>query len=136
MSARAGELGGVRRLLLALLVDLAKDKNYVNFTGAHRRLHEFFWQLKTTPKYAPFVEDFLFDTNGNYPHAEQLDELLQELQLSGVLSRRNPTYRYNDIGISTNPSADEFKAALSSEQLAAYNEILHQFKETLGVRAT
>ena len=126
-----------RKLLLALFVDLATNKNYKNcFKAAHRELHQFFWKLKQDELSRPFVENLLFDTNGNYPHCEELDELLQEFQLSGVLSRPNPTYKYNDIAITKkSPSVDELKALLSTEQISTYDEIFDRFKRELGVPA-
>ncbi len=126
-----------RRFFLALLVDLVRDKNFENrFKAAHRELHRFFWELKQQEQYKPFVEDLLFDTNGNYPHCDHIDELLQEFQLSGVLSRPNPTYKYNDIAISSSPSADEFKETLSGERRTHYEGIFDDFKRQLGVSAT
>ena len=124
-----------RKFLLALVADLAQDMNYFPyFKAAHREVHLFFWGLKQNPKHRPFVDDFLFDTNGNYPHCEEIDELLQEFQLSGVLSRRNPTYRFNDICITSSPSGQQFKGNLSPEQAETYKEILELFKRGLGVR--
>jgi hypothetical protein len=125
-----------RKFLLALIVDLADDRNFrACFKAAHRDLHYFFWRLKQSPPSACFVEDLLFDTNGNYPHCDRIDELLQELQLSGVLSRPNPTYRYHDIAVRENPSATEFKASLSPEQMRSYKQIVEDFKRDLGVPA-
>ncbi len=126
-----------RKLLLALFVDLVSDKNYRNcFKAAHRELHEFFWKLKQDDPSKPFVENLLFDTNGNYPHCDQVDELFQEFQLSGVLSRPNPTYKYNDIAITKSPSGEEFKDGLSPEQKKSYENILKDFKQELGVPDT
>jgi len=125
-----------RKLLLALFVDVTQDRNFKPcFKAAHRELHQFFWRLKQDKRFKPFVQDLLFDTNGNYPHCEQIDELLQEFQLSGVLSRPNPTYKYNDIAIRANPTAEEFRRGLSGQQAGEYQGILDQFKEDLGVRA-
>jgi hypothetical protein len=124
-----------RTLLLALLVDLAADKNFKScFKAAHRDLHHFFWTLKQEERSRPFVQDLLFDTNGNYPHSEQIDELLQELQLSGVLTRPNPTYRYNDIAITRSSAADQFRKRLSLDQEGVYKDILKRFQDNLGVR--
>lgn len=126
-----------RKFLLALLTDLTADRNYKRcFKAAHRELHHFFWQLKQDERSACFVEDLLFDTNGNYPHCDRIDELLQELQLSGVLSRPNPTYRYHDISVTESPSAEEFKMSLSDERKEEYGRALDGFKRELGIPAT
>jgi len=81
------------------------------------------------------VADLLFDTNGNYPYCDRIDELLQEFQLSGVLSRPNPTYKYNDIAITSSPSAEEFKQSLAASTALqkTYDSIFAQFKAQLGV---
>ncbi len=137
MSSTSTASTDVRKFLLALLVDLENDRNFNRcFKAAHRELHHFFWQVKQAQRSACFVEDLLFDINGNYPHCDQIDELLQELQLSGVLSRPNPTYRYHDIGVHESPSAAEFKASLSSEQMKSYEQVVEDFKRDLGIRAT
>lgn len=124
----------IRKFFLALLSDLACDGNFESrFKAAHRELHLFFWKLKQDPEYRHFVEQLLFDTNGNYPHAEHIDELIQEFQLSGVLARPNPTYRYNDIAIKSSPEGEEFKRTLTAEQRVSYDRLFDQFKHELGV---
>jgi hypothetical protein len=125
-----------RKFLLALFVDLVEDLNYKNcFKSGHREVHQFFWRLTQTAEQRPFVADLLFDTNGNYPYCDRIDELLQEFQLSGVLSRPNPTYKYNDIAITSSPSAEEFKQSLagSTALQKTYDSIFAQFKAQLGV---
>jgi hypothetical protein len=82
-----------------------------------------------------FVSELLFDTNGNYPYSEQLDQILQQFQLCGVLSRPNPTYKYNDISISPGPSNQQLRGSLSPEQQGAYRLMADDFKEKLGVPA-
>lgn len=137
MSTKSSTKQISRELLLSLLVDVANDKNYKRcFKAAHKELHYFFWKLKREENQKNFVKDLLFDTNGNFPHSEQIDELLQEFQLSGILSRPNPTYRYNDIAITYSPIAEEFKTSLTSENKNLYESILEKFKEELGVQAT
>ena len=124
-----------RKFLIALFADLASDKNFKRcFKDAHRELHRFFWAIKQNERSKYFVEDLLFDRNGTFPHSEEIDELLQEFQLSGILSRPNPTYKYNDIAITNSPFAEEFRNSLTAEQKDLYEEILKKFKEELGVR--
>ncbi len=128
----------IRNFLLALLADLPLDRNYdpPRFIDAHRDIHIFFWHLKQRQDTKLFVQDLLFDTNGNYPHCEQLDELLQEFQLSSLISRQNPAYKYNDIGIANAPYGDEFRRSLGEPLRTVYDGILKEFRSTLGVRAT
>ena len=124
-----------RKFLLALFVDLASDKNYEQrFRAAHRDLNQFFWRLKQNDRFKGFVEDLLFDTNGNYPHCDQIDELLQEFQLSGVLSRPNPTYKYNDIAITRSQFREDFLKCLPAGQEKQFEEVAGLFKRELGER--
>lgn len=124
----------VREFLLSLFADLANDKNFRPcFKGDHKALQRFFWTLAQDDNTKPFVVDLLFDANGNYPYSEQIDELLQVFQLSGVLSRPNPTYKYNDIALISRSYADEFKRTLSPDQESIYEKIFASFKEELGV---
>ncbi len=123
-----------RQFLLALLANLVKDNRYRDcFQAAHRELHCFFWGLKQDEEAKTFVQDLLFDANGNYPHSEEIDELLQELQLAGVLSRPNPTYRYNEITVTDWSSATGFRRSLSPKQEEVFSRIAEEFKERLGV---
>lgn len=137
MSTLSNPSLNAREFLLSLFVDLANDKNFSPcFKGNHEAVHGFFWTLAQDDTTKPFVVDLLFDANGNYPYSEQIDELLQEFQLSGVLSRPNPTYKYNDIAITSRSYADEFKKTLSPDQKSIYEKVLITFKEKLGVSAS
>ena len=137
MSAPSDVMIDTRKFLLALFVDLATDKNFKpRFRAAHRDLHQFFWRLKQEDRSRGFVEDLLFDTNGNYPHCDQIDELLQEFQLSGVLSRPNPTYKFNDIAITRSQSRDDFLKGLPQALEKDYLDVVNRFKQDLGERAT
>lgn len=136
MGALSNPSLNVREFLLSLFADLANDNNFRPcFKGDHKAVQQFFWTLAQDDKTKPFVVDLLFDANGNYPYSEQIDEILQEFQLSGILSRPNPTYKYNDIAITSSSYADEFKKTLSPDQESIYDKIFYSFKEKLGVRS-
>lgn len=136
MGALSNPSLNVREFLLSLFAKLANDKNFRPcFKGDHKAVHRFFWKFTQDDKTKPFVVELLFDANGNYPYSEQIDELLQEFQLSGVLSRPNPTYKYNDIAITNISYADEFKKTLSPGQKSIYDKIFDSFKKKLGVRS-
>jgi len=124
----------IRRFVLALLSDVAADRNFERrFKSGHRDLHRFFWRLAQDEPTKAFVAQLLFDVNGNYPYSSQIDELLQEFQLAGLLARPNPTYRYNDISFTTPTYADEFRKGLSPEEQSDYSKILERFKAELCV---
>ena len=137
MSAPSNPLLNVRDFLLSLFADLANDKNFKPcFRGDHKAVHGFFWKFAREDETKSFLANVFFDANGNYPYSEQIDELLQEFQLSGVLSRPNPTYKYNDIAVRNRSHAEEFKKSLSPDQKKAYDRILGTFKEELGVHVS
>ena len=137
MTRKPGEPIDVKRFLLALFSDVVADFRFERrFKSGHRDLHRFFWLLSREESTRPFVSQLLFDVNGNYPHSLQLDELFQELQLSGLLARPNPTYRYNDICFTTRSYADELQKELSPEEKDAYEKILHAFENELCVKRT
>lgn len=125
----------VRRFVLALCSEVVFDKNYENrFRSAHRDMHRFFWRLSQDPETSRFVAGLLFDTNGSYPHCEELDELFQELQLSGLLARPNPTYRYNDITFSAYSYVEHLMRELSTDEQATYKKkVVDSFKRELGL---
>ncbi len=134
MSTTQEAQSDIRGFVLGLVVDLASDRNFrPSFRAAHKDLHRFFWQLKEEER-SPFVSQLLFDTNGNYPMSEALDELLHEFQLSGVLSRPNPAYKFNDVAVSNSAFADEFKQNLTPDLKRTYEEVSKRFRDKLGVR--
>lgn len=125
-----------RLFVLALLSDVAGDRRCGSrFKSGHQDIHVFFWGLSREPETEPLVGGLLFDTNGTYPYSLEIDELLQEFQLSGLLARPNPTYRYNDIKFSTPEYSVELKKALSTEQKNAYDQVVERFKQKLCVPA-
>ena len=129
----AGPSISLRDFLLALFADLACDHRYApSFAGNHREIHRFFWRLSREARFHDFVAEALFDTNGSYPHAARIDELLREFQLSGVLSRPNPTYRYHDIALTTDSYAAQLRERLGEQQREAFTLALARFKEELG----
>ena len=76
--------------LLALFVELVHDANYQNgFKFDHQLFHEFFYKLKLYPRNDSFVEELMFDTNGTYPTSAQIDVILRQFHLSGILIWRS-----------------------------------------------
>lgn len=135
MTSYNGKTVDVRRFLLALFADVAADRNFEQrFKSGHRDIHGFFWRLSKDEETKFFVEELFFDVNGNYPHSSQIDELLQEFQLSGLLARPNPTYRYNDISFASRAYAEDFRKELSPKEQQSYSKILEAFEKELCVR--
>jgi len=137
MARKPGDPIDVRRFLLALCADVVADLNFERrFKSGHRDVHRFFWRLSQAETTRVFVAQLLFDVNGNYPYSSQIDELLQEFQLSGLLARPNPTYRYNDICSPMRSYGDEFRKELSPDEEKSYRAILDTFKKELCVKVS
>ena len=134
MARSPGDPVGLRSFVLALCSDVAGDMNFESrFRSGHQDLHRFFWQLSQDAKTRCFVSGLLFDTNGNYPYSADIDGLFQELQLSGLLARPNPTYRFNDITFSTRLYAEDLKKELSQDEKEVFGSIVEAFKRELCV---
>ena len=134
MPLKPGTGLNIRRLLLALLSDVAEDKTFSAVLRLGIETSMFFsGNLARTKQRNPLWHGFC--RYKGIPSPLQIDELLQELQLSGLLARPNPTYRYNDIKFSKRPYGKELKQDLSENQQQVYDGIVKEFKEELCERA-
>jgi len=66
-----------------------KDNN--EFTGNHEKIHRSFYELKLRhPKY---FQRLAFNTNNYYPYSKELDAILQDFQVCGIINKLNPTFK-------------------------------------------
>jgi hypothetical protein len=66
-------------------------KDLREFTGNHEQLHRCFYELKQQhPKY---FQRLTFDVNSNYPYSKDLDSILQDFQICGIINKLNPTFK-------------------------------------------
>lgn len=81
---------------LSLLIESILKRYFISkstkeFTGNHEEIHKNFYQLKQH-----FPEHFSrlsFNTNGHYPVSKDLDSILQDFQVCGIINKLNPKFR-------------------------------------------
>lgn len=88
-------------------------KNY------YSHIHEAFFKLKE--KHPELFNRLFFDVNGHIPYSKELDSIIQDLQISGVISKLNPGF--NTLIINTNETKtlidnhqDEVPAGIQEEE--------------------
>ncbi|MCJ7449699.1 MAG: hypothetical protein MUO72_18650 [Bacteroidales bacterium] len=88
---------------LALLIEAILKQYFINkemkgFTSNHEQLHRNFYRLKKD--FPQYFERLTFDTNGHYPYSEDLDSILQDFQICGIINKLNPKFRtiiFNEV---------------------------------------
>lgn len=122
--------------VLAFLSQISADDNYQSRLKSDRiALHRFFWELRQEGTIKDWVSDIFFDTNGTYPHSDEIDELFQELQLCGLLGRENPSYRYSDIKFKDRSYFKRLKDCVPEEKREPIDEAVKEFKNLFGIPA-
>jgi hypothetical protein len=76
------------RALFAKIYDRKKS-----FKFTHRKLHETFYNLRRNPEYRILLNEFLFNDNYTYPVCDLLDEILSEMQFTGIITKVDPKVR-------------------------------------------
>ena len=88
---------------------LESSNNVQSFKRSLTSIHQFFYDISTTPEFSSLFEDLLFDTNGQSPFCEELDEILTELQSCDIIGSPNPFLKDYTIKIKkTNLTNDIF----------------------------
>lgn len=59
-------------------------KNY------YSNIHNAFYQLKL--KHPTFFDRLFFDTNGHLPYSKDLNDIIQDFQVSGLVNKLNPGF--------------------------------------------
>lgn len=95
----AGETSMEKNNEVILAIILESSKGIRSFTRSWTKLHQFFYKISQDPKYSDLFEDLLFDTNGPIPFSEEIDEILGELQLSGIIGSPNPVLKVYSINV-------------------------------------
>lgn len=120
-----------RLFFQALIADITNDPGYVcGFDCPHEKFHRFFWDLNCETKTQFLVEQLMFDANGNYPISGQIDELLREFYLAGILEWTYPLSARRHYSIKMNdwtPSV-EFERAVTPGQWSECHKPLERFK--------
>jgi hypothetical protein len=74
----------------ALLI-FRKKRGEENFSSNHEKLHNCFFSLKE--KYPDYFKRLRFNRNGHYPISEDLDSILQDFQIAGIINKTNPEFK-------------------------------------------
>ena len=69
---------------------LESSNEIQSFKRSLTSIHQFFYDISTTSRFSSLFEDLLFDTNGQSPFCEELDEILTELQSCDIIGSPNP----------------------------------------------
>ena len=70
-----------------------------SFKRSLKSIHGFFYDMSTNSDFSSLFENLLFDTNGQSPFCEELDEILTELQSCDIIGSPNPTLKEYTIKI-------------------------------------
>lgn len=86
---------------------LESSNNVQSFKRSLTSIHQFFYDISTTPEFSSLFEDLLFDTNGQSPFCEELDEILTELQSCDIIGSPNPFLKDYTIKIKKSNLTDD-----------------------------
>ncbi len=78
-------------LIESIFTQYFTDKNTRAFTGNHERIHRNFYSLKK--HYPEYFHRLSFDENNHYPYSRDLDAILQDFQICGIINKLNPTFK-------------------------------------------
>lgn len=103
-----------------------------SYKFSHKALHEVFFNLKKDPEVGIFLEDFLFRENNVYPICDLLDEILSEMQLTGVLSKLNPILKVKKINYKDTEALETLLGSLNGEEKVKFKLLTNKFLEKIG----
>ena len=78
-------------LIEAILYKYFTDKKTQEFTGNHEKIHRCFYGLKN--QFPDYFQRLTFDVNSHYPYSKDLDSILQDFQVCGIINKLNPTFK-------------------------------------------
>lgn len=78
-------------LIEGILYKYFDSKAQKEFINNHENIHRCFFQLKN--QFPNYFQRLTFDTNGHYPYSKDLDCILQDFQLCGIINKLNPTFK-------------------------------------------
>lgn len=121
---------------------LESSDNIESFNRSLRQIHKFFYDISINPKYSNLFEGLYFDTNGQYPFSETLDEILTDLQSCGIIGSSNPLLKEYTIKIKQKdlkkgifqfyPSTESLIKEISTEFSAKLNASKNKASLTYG----
>lgn len=133
-TARKGLEGGFlnrnHEVVLYILL-MATDRTKA-FKRSWTKTHSFFFKISNDEEFSDLFDKMLFDTNGPYPFSEELDEILSEFQLTGIIGSPNPILKEYSINISME-TAESIFSPLPTEENVRFEKLAALFSETLGI---
>lgn len=84
-------------IIMAIILEASNEIQ--SFKMSLKSIHTFFYDMSIIPDFSSLFENLLFDTNGQSPFCEELDEILTELQSCDIISSSNPFLKEYTIKI-------------------------------------
>ena len=75
---------------IIMAIILESSNKIQSFKRSLTSIHQFFFDISINPEFSSLLGDLLFDTNGQSPFCEELDEILTELQSCDIIGSPNP----------------------------------------------
>ena len=84
-------------IIMAIILESSNEIR--SFKRSLKSIHKFFYDMSLRPDFSSLFEHLLFDTNGQSPFCEELDEILTELQSCDIIGSPNPALKEYTIKI-------------------------------------
>lgn len=110
---------------IIMAIILESSNKIQSFKRSLTSIHQFFFDISINPEFSSLLDDLLFDTNGQSPFCEELDEILTELQSCDIIGSPNPYLKDYTIKVkkselnnnifSFNPEVEELIQKISND---------------------
>jgi hypothetical protein len=77
-------------IIAKVLFILSTQKKVEEIENYYSAIHTEFFKLKST--HPDYFSRLLFDNNGHIPFSEDLDSIIQDFQVAGMISKKNPRF--------------------------------------------
>jgi len=77
-------------LIARILYQYSLKQGGNQISNYYSHIHEAFFKLKK--KHPELFSRLFFDINGHIPYSKELDSIIQDLQISGVINKLNPGF--------------------------------------------
>ena len=92
-------------IIMAIILESSNEIQ--SFSRSLTSIHKFFYDISTNSEFSSLLKDLLFDTNGQSPFCEELDEILTELQSCDIIGSPNPFLKDYTIKIKKTDLRDD-----------------------------
>lgn len=115
-------------IIMAIILESSNEIK--SFKRSLRSIHKFFYDMSKNPDFSSLFENLLFDTNGQSPFCEELDEILTELQSCDIIGSPNPFLKEYTIKIKK-PNLDNTIFSFDPKVKVLIKEIATNFSNEL-----